>query len=68
MQKLLLLGLALLIGCSRPIHYVASKNSQVFHRSSCGDVGHIKAENLEQLGQDRTVAAAHHRPCEVCKP
>lgn len=70
MRKLTLLALSALlwVGCSRPIHYVASKNSQVFHRSSCGDVGHIKPENLEQLGDDRATAARSHRPCEVCKP
>lgn len=70
MKNLTLLALSTLLwaGCSRPIHYVASKNSQVFHRSSCGDVGHIKPDNLEQLGDDRAAAAKTHRPCEVCKP
>ena len=66
----LLLGISVLVGvgCSQPVHYVASKNSQVFHKSNCGDVGHIKAENLERLGDERATAAKSHRPCEICKP
>lgn len=70
MLKKLLIGASILVcvGCSRPVHYVASKNSQVFHKSTCGDAGHIKTENLEQLGDDRSAAAKSHRPCEICKP
>jgi len=67
MRKLFLLAL-ILLGCAGPVHYVASKNSQVFHRSSCGEAGHIKSENLLQLGDDRHLAARDHKACEVCKP
>jgi len=64
----LLLATALM-GCgSQPVHYVASKNSQVFHRASCGEASHIKSENLVQLGDDRKQAAQNHRACDVCKP
>lgn len=57
-----------LCGCaSRPVEYVASQKSQVFHRSGCSEASHIKAENLVRFG-DRRQAAAGHRPCEVCKP
>lgn len=67
MRKLILLGF-LFLGCAGPTHYVASKNSTVFHKSTCGDAGHIKSENLVQLGDDRGVAARDHKACEVCKP
>jgi hypothetical protein len=58
----------LLAGCSRSVDYVASKKSDVFHRSNCSEVVHIKSENLLQLGSDRQAAAKDHRPCDVCKP
>lgn len=67
MRKLLLFAL-IFLGCAGPVHYVASKNSQVFHKSSCGEAGHIKNENLIQLGDDRQKAARQHKACEVCKP
>ena len=67
MGKLLFMAL-LFLGCAGPVHYVASKNSQVFHKSSCGEAHHIKGENLVQLGDDRAVAARDHKACEVCKP
>jgi len=67
MRKLFLLAF-LFLGCAGPVHYVASKNSAVFHKSTCGDAGHIKSENLVQLGDDRSVAARDHKACEVCKP
>jgi len=68
-RLLLLMGTAgVMLACSGgQVHYLASKKSPVFHRSNCGEAGHIKPENRIEFAH-REQAAAGHRPCDVCKP
>ncbi|MBS2036585.1 hypothetical protein JST97_16450 [bacterium] len=68
MLRRLLIASLFLAGCSQTVHYVSSRKSDVFHRSTCSEVGHIKSENLQSLGDERSAAAKDRRACDVCKP
>ena len=54
-------------GCAKPVDYVASQKSEIFHKSACSEAAHIKSQNLIHF-TDRDQATQKHRPCEVCKP
>ena len=48
--------------------YVASKNSDVYHRPECRVVAGMKVGNLEGYLTKAEARAAGKRPCEICKP
>ena len=48
--------------------YVASKNSEVFHRPDCSSAKRIKSENLVGYSGRAEALRAGKRPCKHCKP
>ena len=48
--------------------YVASKNSNVFHRPQCSSAKRIKPENLVGYNTRDEAIKAGKRPCKICKP
>lgn len=50
-----------------PGGYVASKNSNVFHRPDCANAGRIKPENMQRF-ETREAAQAEKRPAKDCNP
>jgi hypothetical protein len=48
--------------------FVASKNSQVFHKASCPSAQRISAKNLVSYATRDEAIAAGKRPCERCNP
>ena len=48
--------------------YVASKNSQVFHKPECRWAQRIKPENLVGYNSRQEAIDAGKRPCKQCKP
>lgn len=48
--------------------YVASRNSEVFHRPGCQWAERIKPENLIGYKSRAEAVKAGKRPCRVCKP
>lgn len=48
--------------------YVGSRNSQVFHLSTCRFAQNIKPENLVVFESREAAINAGRRPCAVCKP
>jgi hypothetical protein len=48
--------------------YVASRNSNVFHISSCRYVNQIKQANLIRFSSRNAATSSGHRPCKVCNP
>jgi len=48
--------------------FVASKNSEVFHRPDCRWVKRIKPENLVGYNSKEEVMKAGKRPCKMCNP
>ncbi len=48
--------------------YVASKNSDVFHKLDCSSVKRISPENLVRYATRGEAIAAGKRPCQRCKP
>ena len=48
--------------------FVASKNSQVFHRADCSSVRRIKPENLIGYNSPDEAIQAGKKPCKRCKP
>lgn len=48
--------------------YVASKNSQVFHKMGCRWAKNIKPENLVVYDNKDEAIKAGKRPCKLCKP
>jgi len=55
---------------SRPAEYkfVASKNSDVFHKPDCGSARKIKPANLTSYSSRREALNAGKRPCKRCNP
>ncbi len=55
---------------ARPAEYkfVASKNSNVFHRPDCSSAKRIKPENLVGYNSRADALRAGKRPCKRCKP
>ena len=49
-------------------NYIASKNSDVFHRISCSYVQAIKPENKIYFSTREEAIGSGRRPCSVCKP
>ncbi len=48
--------------------YVASKNSQVFHRQNCRSAKRISPENIVGYSNRDDAIKAGKRPCKVCTP
>lgn len=48
--------------------YVASKNSDVFHYSTCSSVQTIKQSNLIKFDSRGAAIASGRRPCSICRP
>lgn len=48
--------------------FVASKNSDVFHRPDCSSAKRIKPENLVDYNSRAEALKAGKRPCKRCKP
>jgi hypothetical protein len=49
-------------------NYIASKNSEVFHKIGCSAAGRIKPENLIRYTDRAEAIKAGKRPCKRCKP
>jgi hypothetical protein len=49
-------------------NYVASKNSKVFHRPTCGSTMRIARKNLVGFSNRADAIRAGKRPCKLCKP
>ena len=47
--------------------FVASKNSDVYHISSCGQAGKIKSENLITFRSADAAEASGRHPCSFCR-
>lgn len=52
----------------KPIEYVGSKNSKVFHKSDCPWVQRILPANLIRYASREEAIAAEKKPCKKCKP
>jgi len=48
--------------------YIASKNSNIFHKPDCRWANRIKPENLVGYNSKEEVMKAGKRPCKMCKP
>ncbi len=48
--------------------YVSSRNSEVFHKTSCKEATRISAKNLERYRTREEAIRAGKRPCSECKP
>jgi hypothetical protein len=48
--------------------FVASKNSQIFHKASCPSAKRISTGNLVSYATRDEAIAAGKRPCERCNP
>ncbi|MBS2032873.1 MAG: MBL fold metallo-hydrolase [Deltaproteobacteria bacterium] len=48
--------------------FVASKNSKVFHKASCGGAEHIKAENKVNFATRKQALASGREPAKDCNP
>ncbi|GEM_PF-3857875 len=48
--------------------YVASKNSDVFHKSSCSSAGRILPANIIHFSTRAEARATERRPCRHCNP
>jgi methylphosphotriester-DNA--protein-cysteine methyltransferase len=48
--------------------YVASVNSEVFHKAGCKSAAQIPAENLVRFKTREEAIQAGKRPCKECKP
>lgn len=51
-----------------PLDLVASKNSKVFHLSSCPHAQRISQDNMVRFGSAEEAIASGRRPCRSCKP
>jgi phosphatidylserine/phosphatidylglycerophosphate/cardiolipin synthase-like enzyme len=52
----------------QPAGYLASANSQVFHRAGCRSVSKIAGKNLAVYATRDEAIAAGKKPCAECKP
>lgn len=64
---ILLLILLICVSCSSQ-KYVASKQSDVFHKTSCKYADNIIKSNREYFGSSQAAIEAGKRPCSYCKP
>jgi hypothetical protein len=48
--------------------FIASKNSQIFHKASCPSAKRISPSNLVSYATRDEAIAAGKRPCERCNP
>jgi phosphatidylserine/phosphatidylglycerophosphate/cardiolipin synthase-like enzyme len=53
---------------STPVGYLASTNSQVFHRAGCRAVSKISSKNLTVYATRDEALKAGKKPCAECKP
>jgi len=53
---------------TKPIQFVANKNSDVYHCMDCKWSARIKAENIIQFNSTSEAAAQNFLPCRSCKP
>jgi hypothetical protein len=72
-KPLLFLIFLLVLSCYRPVRartetYVGSKESNVYHYSSCRYAEQIKPENMRYFSSPEKAIAAGYRPCLVCDP
>lgn len=52
----------------KKLQLVGSKNSKVFHKSSCWQAGRISKDNLVMYKSLEDAEARGKRPCKICKP
>ena len=50
------------------VSYFGSRNSDVYHYSSCRYVGQILSKNLVSFSSSANARASGYRPCKVCRP
>lgn len=48
--------------------YVASKNSEVFHKAGCESEAKISERNVVKYGTKEEAVQAGKRPCGECRP
>jgi methylphosphotriester-DNA--protein-cysteine methyltransferase len=48
--------------------FVASKNSEVFHKPDCKSAAKISEKNLVRYGTRKEAIQAGKRPCGECRP
>ena len=53
---------------SEPGYYVASSESDVFHKPNCRYVKQIKSENKITFNSKQDAINAGYRACKVCQP
>ena len=53
---------------TKPIQFVANKNSDVYHCTDCKWSARIKAENIIQFNSTSEAAAQNFLPCRSCRP
>lgn len=74
MKKVLVLICAILVLMAIPVQvlattgYVASKESDVYHRSDCYYAEKIKTKNKVEFKTQQKAEAAGYRPCQKCNP
>lgn len=49
-------------------YYISSKNSPVFHKSTCSSAGRISSDNLVTYKNREEAIQSGKRPCKTCKP
>lgn len=60
-----------LLGCSgysEDTQFVASRERDPFHKTTCEWAGKISPSNLQEFSTRSEAISAGHRPCKVCKP
>ncbi|MFA5553941.1 MAG: Ada metal-binding domain-containing protein [Phycisphaerae bacterium] len=50
------------------LEFISSKNSPVFHRSSCSSAARISSDNLITYKTAEEAVKSGKRPCKMCKP
>jgi flagellar biosynthesis protein FlhF len=53
---------------TKPIQFVANKNSDVYHCTDCKWSARIKAENIIQFSSNGEAEAQNFLPCRSCRP
>jgi endonuclease YncB( thermonuclease family) len=55
-------------GAQNEVVYIASKNSKIFHRSTCRYSKSISSKNLVKFASKAKVLQTGRRPCKTCSP
>ncbi|MEJ2164390.1 MAG: flagellar biosynthesis protein FlhF [Desulfobacterales bacterium] len=53
---------------NKPVHFVANKNSDIYHCMDCKWSARIKAEHIIQFKSTEEAEAQNFLPCRSCKP